>query len=181
MMKIRIFLLALALALVPALLAVELADEHPAGWLCGGPANFPDLTCHARCIQYDGSNVAAPEYTPLHCPGSSVRSNCADQLCTSEEECRQVGLPYFPCHDRESWVCAVKAQRENQVRCPVTGPPGSAIKLGDCVLRIVKDPYGGRVQVRHECFKPTHHSYRFGSWKPTHPEELEAWFYSDLP
>ena len=183
MTKIRFFLLALALTLTPVLLAVELAEEFPAGWSCRPAVDWPLQTCLAVCVHYDGSNVVADGEPRWICPGSNVRQQCSGELCTSEEECRLKGLDFTPCHDRERWVCQAKARRENRVTCPVKGPPGSAIKLGDCVLRIVKqiaaDP--PVLQLRHACWNPPHDNYAPKNWRPAHPEALKAWFYSDSP
>ena len=183
MIQVRFFLLALALAFTPVLLAVDLVEEFPAGWICDAHREFPNLTCRAVCLHYDGSLVRAEGRPEWVCPDSDVRANCVDALCTSEEECRRKGLDYHPCHDREVWACRAKARQENRVTCPVTGPPGSAIKLGDCVLRVVKRVRNQPpvLELRRDCWNPPHDNYTSTDWEPAHPEEFFEWFYSDSP
>ena len=183
MIQIRFFLLALALALTPVLLAVDLVEEFPAGWICDAHREFPNLTCRAACLHYDGSTSFSEGREEWVCPDSDVRANCVDAFCTSEEECRLKGLDYHPCHDRERWACQAKARRETRVTCPVTGPPGSAIKFGDCVLRLVKEVFHPTPALRlhRNCWTPPHDNYASFDWEPAHPEEFFEWFYSDSP
>ena len=172
MIQIRIFLLALALALIsPVLLAVELAEEFPAGWLCIASLHFPDHTCFSVCSHYDGTRVIGDE--SWHCPNSSIRTRCLAQPCTTQEECDSYGLRYTPCHDVEEWVCDARAVRETQFGCKVTGPPLSAVKNGDCVLRLVKNPRRNRLQLRNDCWNPSDYQFAPEGWEPVHPETLQ--------
>ena len=173
----RFFLLALVLAVSPVLLAVEPVTEYPAQWNCDvRRAPNGDRICIPRCINYDGTRVWGDiEWV---CPGSYFFNSCANSACVTEQECRQFGIPYVRCHDREDFVCTAKARRETRATCPTNGPPGSAVKFGDCVLRVIKDLRRNKVSIHRNCFDIAHDYYAHSKWEPTHPEELLQWFYT---
>ena len=167
----RFFLLALTLAVSPALLALEPAEEFPAGWSCRSVFTFPDLTCFSRCLHYDGSRTDSERR--WHCPGSSIKTRCLAQPCLTPEECASYGLRYTPCHDVEEWVCKARAIRETQFACKVKGPPLSAVKNGDCVLRLVKNPFRNKLELRQSCWNPSDYAFAPDFWVPVHPETLQ--------
>ena len=178
MSRTLIFLLVAMLVISPVLLAVEPVDEYPARWGCsvtGGPNG--ERICSPDCIEYDATRYYGD--IRWNCPGSGIRTECTNQPCRTEESCRRYGIPYVPCHDRENWVCSAKAKRETRATCPHNGPPGSAVKFGDCVLRVVKDVARGKASLRRDCFDVRHDAYALESWSPQHPAELFEWFYTD--
>ena len=177
MFRTLIVLLALTLAISPVLLAVEPATEFPASWSCHlSPLPNGDTPCYTLCDHYDGS-FTDREYM-WDCPDSDFRRACTNRPCDTEESCRKDGLPYVPCHDREDFVCSLKARRETRLTCPVKGPPGSAIKVGDCVIRIVKVLIIDKVMLRRTCFDVPYDQYAHDSWRPANPEELKRWYYT---
>ena len=177
MLRILIVLLALTLVISPILLAVEPATEFPASWSCHlSPLPDGATPCYTLCTHYDGSRVNR-EYM-WDCPDSDFRLACTNQPCKTEEACRKDGLPYVRCHDREEFVCGAKARRETRITCPVKGPVGSAVKVGDCVIRIVKIPDLGKAELRRTCFDVPYDQWARDSWRPTHPEELKQWYYT---
>ena len=179
MIQVRFFLLALALTLTltlvvsPALLALEPADEFPAAWSCAAIAafDFPDRTCISICRYYDGTRDRGGKV--WHCPNSSIRTNCTLSPCTTPEECASYGLRYTPCHDVEEWVCKARAVRETQFSCKHKGPPLSAVKNGDCVLRLVKHTFRNKLELRQSCWNPSDYAFAPDFWVPVHPETLQ--------
>ena len=173
MIQIRFFLLALALAVSPVLLAFEPAEEFPADWSCRSVRAFhyPERTCFSRCNNYDGTFTDGERM--WRCPNSSIETNCTTTFCVSPERCAQLGLPYTPCHDVEQWVCRARAVRETQFGCKVKGPALSAVKNGDCVLRLVKNMGRNRLELRQSCWNPSDYEFAPENWVPVHLETLQ--------
>ena len=177
-MGIRIVLLVLTLAVSPVLLAFEPAEEFPAAWSCRAqdPA-WPDRLCRSVCQYYDGTRER--NQVQWHCQGSSILNNCTVSFCRTQEECDEYGVSYTPCHDIEEWVCEARAVRATQFACEVRGPRLSAVKNGDCVLRIVKIPAypeigtEARVELRQNCWDPSDYAFAPEWWEPIHPETLQ--------
>ena len=172
MSRIIVVLLSLLALVVPSvLLALEPAEEFPAGWLCIVGVDSPDFTCFSVCSHYDGTRIIGDE--SWHCPNSSIQTRCTTTACVTPEQCARFGLRYTPCHDVEEWVCDARAVRETQFGCKVTGPPLSAVKNGDCVLRLVKNPRRNRLQLRNDCWNPSDYQFAPEGWVPVHPETLQ--------
>ena len=101
MLRTLIFLLALMLVVSPVLLAVEPVDEYPAKWSCSTrKAPNGDRICVPDCLHYDGTQP----FGDLRwvCPGSYFFNSCTNSACVTEEGCREFGIPYVRCHDREN-------------------------------------------------------------------------------
>ena len=177
--RIRIVLFLLALA-SPVLLAVELADEFHPHWSCSGaPWISSNFSCISVCNHYDGSTSLPGVW--WECPGSTVGEGCQGRPCRTQAQYDARGLHFRPCHDRETWVCAAKARRENpDLMCPVKGPPGSAIKVGDCVLRVRKLPNLSGVRLERICPNTPYNTNAIPrEWQPVNKAALDAWFYAD--
>ena len=170
---IVVLLSLLALGVPSLLLALEPAEEFPASFSCTASRayHYPDRTCFSVCIHYDGTRLRDEEI--WHCPGSNIRTRCLGQPCTTQEECDSYGLRYTPCHDVEEWVCSARARRETQFACKVKGPPLSAVKNGDCVLRLYKNKGRNRLQLRNDCWNPSDYQFAPEGWEPVHPETLQ--------
>ena len=171
MLKTATISLALVLAISPASLALEPAEEFPANWSCdSGGRHDPDLNCYARCQYYDGTQER--NQAQWHCPNSNFKTSCAHRPCHTQEQCDRIGFPYTPCHDVTYHVCKARAVRENDFVCKVRGPKGSAVKVGDCVLRVVFNEVVERMQVRMDCWNPSDYAFAYEGWEPVHPETL---------
>ena len=60
---------------------------------------------------------------------------------------------YRPCHNNEKWVCANRARRatSDTIKCENKGPPGTAVEIGDCVIRLMRRKYFNDVALIRQC------------------------------